>query len=95
MNTTRDSIGLTMTTESGVDPFGQRLKQICQLFRFYSSVILVIVGERLSNLNFQIEFNENYSLVLFFRNDRFSSFDQSFFIDKNSTKFIERISYNK
>lgn len=26
--------------------FGQRLKHACQLFRFYSSIMLVIVGKK-------------------------------------------------
>jgi hypothetical protein len=28
------------------DDFGERLKHICQVFRFYSSIILVIVGRK-------------------------------------------------
>jgi hypothetical protein len=47
MNTTRDStsIKLSMIKRSTSDDFPIRLRDFCQLFRFYASVILVIVGK--------------------------------------------------
>ena len=47
MNTTEELIDFKyyIVKRSTPDEFGLRLKNFCQLFRFYSSVILVIVGE--------------------------------------------------
>lgn len=46
MNTTEDYIDFThyIIKRSPRDEFGLQLKKFCQVFRFYSSVILVIVG---------------------------------------------------
>ncbi len=46
MNTTVESIDLRYRIKrSTPDNFGIQLKYFCQLFRFYSSVILVIIGK--------------------------------------------------
>jgi hypothetical protein len=47
MNTTVESIELkyNLVKRSTPDNFGIQLRNFCQLFRFYSSVILVIVGK--------------------------------------------------
>ena len=48
MNTTGASIDLKafIIKRSTPDDFAVRLRDFCQLFRFYSSVILVVVGKR-------------------------------------------------
>ncbi len=47
MNTTVESIELKyhIVKRSTADNFGIKLRDFCQLFRFYASVILVIVGK--------------------------------------------------
>ncbi|CAF4354466.1 unnamed protein product, partial [Rotaria socialis] len=46
MNTTTETIDFKyyIIKRSAPDNFGLQLRQFCQLFRFYSSIILVIVG---------------------------------------------------
>jgi hypothetical protein len=50
MNTTIELTSLQnlFIKRSNSDNFGKQLKHVCQLFRFYSSVILVIVGKKFS-----------------------------------------------
>ncbi len=86
MNTTRESIDFKkyIVKRSTPDNFGLQLRDFCQLFRFYSSVILVIVGKDIS-----LSRNKINRLTFFFiRYDWFSTFNKSIFIDENSTKFI-------
>lgn len=47
MNTTEESIDLKYyrVKRATPDNFGLQLQYFCQLFRFYSSIILVIVGK--------------------------------------------------
>jgi len=63
MDTTRESIDLKkyIVKRSTPDTFGLQLRDFCQLFRFYSSVILVIVGKDIS-----LSRNKINRLILFF-----------------------------
>jgi hypothetical protein len=49
MNMTEESIDFKsyIVKRSTPDDFGLQLKRFCQSFRFYSSVILVIVGKEI------------------------------------------------
>jgi sensor histidine kinase YesM len=46
MNSTIEPISY-LIKRSDTDNFGEQLKNACKLFRFYSSVILVIVGKKI------------------------------------------------
>jgi hypothetical protein len=52
MNTTIDPLSY-LIKRSDTDNFGDQLRKACQLFRFYSSVILVIVGKKKNFVFFQ------------------------------------------
>ncbi len=40
-----DTTTSLLTQRTNPDNFGTQLKEACQLFRFYSSIILVVVGK--------------------------------------------------
>ena len=76
MNVTGESSTIAMKTS-----FGPQLKHICQVFRFYSSIILVVVGKDL------LAGVWNPSLVG--RNDWLVALDQGLFFDEDPTQFLQ------
>ena len=89
MNTIEESIDFNhyLNKRAVSEESGQQFKRLCQSFQFYASLILVIVGKRhLKNIS------TNLSSSSIARFDRFTTVNQSIFIDENSTKFFQRIS---
>ncbi len=82
MDTTIDPASL-LTKRTNPDHFGNRLRDACQLFRFYSSIILVVVGKEFLLSRFVL------LIMIPLRYDWFFTFNKSLLINKNSTKFIK------
>lgn len=83
MATTTTTTTSASLDRTNADDFGDKLKYVCLLFRFYSSIILVIVGER------DARWSVSALALIRRRDDRLAALDQGLLIDENPAELIE------